>query len=111
MDESILTSIKQMVGVEESDESFDIDIITYINTALALLHRIGAGPTEGLMITDDTTTWGEFTQNQIVLSLAKTYVYQKVRLEFDSASLTSAAIEAMKRSNAELEWSINIAVD
>lgn len=106
MDESILTSIKQMVGVEEDDDSFDIDIITFINTALALLHRVGAGPAEGLMIKDETTTWGELTQNQVILSLAKTYVYQKVKLEFDAASLSSSVIEALKRSNSEIEWTI-----
>lgn len=111
MDESILTSIKQMVGVEEDDESFDVDIIAFINTALAVMNRVGAGPKEGFMIKDDSTTWGEFTQNPIVLSYLKTYVYQKVKLKFDSSSLTAAAIAAMERSNTELEWSINSVVD
>lgn len=106
MDESILASIKPLVGVEEDDESFDADIISYINMAFALLRRVGVGPKEGFII-DDTTTWREFTDDKVVFALSKTYVGQKVRLEFDNASLSSAAIEAMKRSNAEIEWTLN----
>ena len=111
MDESILASIKPLVNIEEDDDSFDSDLISYINMAFALLKRVGAGPDEGFIITDDTTTWGEFTKDKIVFALAKTYVGQKVRLEFDPSSLSSAVIEAMKRSNAEIEWTLNIHVD
>lgn len=107
MDESILASIKPLVNVEEDDESFDGDLISYINMAFALLRRVGVGPEEGFIITDDTTTWKEFTQDKVVFALTKTYVSQKVRLEFDSSSLTSATIEALKRSNAEIEWTLN----
>lgn len=111
MDESILTSIKQMVGIEEDDDSFDGDIISYINMAFALLRRVGAGPEEGFIITDDLTIWSAFTEDKVVFALAKTYVYQKVKLEFDSSSLSSSVIEALKRSNAEIEWTLNIYVD
>ena len=107
MDESILASIKPLVNIEEDDDSFDSDLISYINTAFALLRRVGAGPKEGFIITDDTTTWKEFTQDKVVFALAKTYVSQKVRLEFDISSLTAATIEALKRSNAEIEWTLN----
>ena len=111
MDESILASIKPLVNIEEDDDSFDSDLVSYINMAFALLKRVGAGPDEGFIITDDTTTWREFTNDKIVFALAKTYVGQKVRLEFDPSSLSSAVIEAMKRSNAEIEWTLNIHVD
>jgi hypothetical protein len=111
MDESILASIKPFANVEEDDDSFDSELIGYINTAFALLRRIGAGPKEGFIITDDTTTWREFTDDKVVFALAKTYVGQKVKLEFDISSLSSAVIEAMKRSNAEIEWTLNNYVD
>lgn len=107
MDESILTSIKLMVGIEEDDDSFDTDIIGYINMAFALLRRIGAGPDDGFIITDDTTAWKDFSDDKIVFALSKCYVYQKVKLEFDPSSMSSAVIEAMKRSNAEIEWTLN----
>lgn len=111
MDESILTSIKLMVGIEEDDDSFDTDIIGFINAAFALLRRIGAGPKEGFIITDESTTWKEFSDDKVVFALAKVYVYQKVRLEFDSSSMSSAVIEAMKRSNAEIEWTLNTHIE
>lgn len=111
MDESILASIKLMVGIEEDDDSFDTDIITFINMAFALLRRVGAGPDDGFIITDDTTTWEEFSDDKLVFALSKTYVYQKVKLEFDPSSMSSAVIDAMKRSNAEIEWTLNVHVD
>lgn len=107
MDESILASIKPFVNVEEDDDSFDSELIGYINSAFAVLHRIGVGPEEGFIITDDTTTWKEFTEDKIVFALSKTYVSQKAKLKFDSSSLSSAAIEALNRSNAEIEWTLN----
>lgn len=107
MDESILASIKPLVNVEEDDDSFDSDLISYINTAFALLRRVGVGPKEGFIIADDTATWREFTEDKVTFALAKTYIEQKVRLEFDPSSLSSAVIEAMKRSNAEIEWTLN----
>lgn len=58
--DSILTSIKKMLGLHASDESFDIDVIIGINTALAALTQIGVGPAEGFTIEDATTTWSDF---------------------------------------------------
>ena len=36
--ESILTSIKKLLGIEESYEIFDPDIILYINFCILVLH-------------------------------------------------------------------------
>ncbi len=52
MTESILTSIKKLLGIEESYEHFDADIIMHINSALMILTQLGVGPSEGFSISD-----------------------------------------------------------
>ena len=103
MQESVLTSVKKLLGIEEDYTHFDQDIIIHINTAFATLHDLGIGPDECFEIIDDKTTWNEFTDGSKELNPVKSYVYMKVKLVFDPP-LSSAVMEAMKQSVAETEW-------
>lgn len=110
--ESILTSIKKLLGIDESYTHFDADIIMHINSALMVLTQLGVGPEEGFMIEDDTSTWISFIseENAAKIEAVKSYVYLKVKLLFDPP-LSSAAIESINRQISELEWRLNVAVD
>ena len=108
--DSILTSIKKMLGIMEVDTHFDQDIIIYINTELAVLDQIGVGPSEGFAIKDKTSLWTEFVEDKKLLGLIISYVYAKVRLIFDPPT-TSAVIEAMKRTIDNLEWRILVGAE
>lgn len=108
--ESILTSIKKLLGIEEDYTHFDTDIIMHINSVLAILNQLGVGPSEGYSIKDANATWDEFITNSAKLELVKTYVYLKVRLMFDPPS-SSSAIESMKQLISELEFRIIVAVE
>ena len=110
MNESILTSIKKMLGITEEYTHFDQDIIIHINTVLMILHQLGVGPEEGFAITDKTDEWDDFIGDNVLLELVKSYVYLKVRLIFDPPQ-SSSIIEAMNRQISEFEWRINVAVD
>ena len=110
MDESILTTIKQMCGIAEDDESFDQVIVGHINTVLADLHQLGAGPSEGLLIKDDSVKWTDFTQSNPRLANVVTYMYMRVRLMFDPPQ-SSAVLASFERQIKEFEWRINSAVD
>ena len=44
MEESILLSIKKLLGVEKDYTNFDTDIIIHINTAIMVLSELGVGP-------------------------------------------------------------------
>ena len=55
--ESILTSIKQRLGLSEEYEAFDPEIIMEINTAFFDLNRLGVGPSDAFFIEDDTSVW------------------------------------------------------
>lgn len=108
--ESILTSIKKLLGIEEEYTQFDNDIIMHINSVLLNLTQLGVGPAEGFLIEDDTATWEDFIGDSNQLQAVKSYMYLKVKLLFDPP-LSSSVIESMNRMIAELEWRLNVAVD
>ena len=60
MDESILTSVKKLLGITEEYTQFDQDIITHINSVFFTLLELGVGPSSGFYIEDSDTTWGEY---------------------------------------------------
>lgn len=108
--DSILTSIKKLLGIAEEYEHFDPDIVMHINSAFSVLTQLGVGPEEGFHIEDASTVWSEFLYDDPRLEFVKTYVQLKVKLGFDPP-LSSAAIEAINRQISELEWRINVAVE
>lgn len=109
--ESILTSIKKLLGIEESYDHFDADIVMHINSVFAILTQMGVGPANGFSITGEDETWFEYiADNQNIFSLVKSYVYLKVRLLFDPP-LSSAAIESINRQISEFEWRLFVAAD
>ena len=108
--ESILTSIKKMLGIAEEYTHFDADLIMHINSAFSILTQIGVGPTEGFSIEDKDDKWTDFIHKTPRLEMIKSYVYQKVKLLFDPP-LVSSVIEAINRQVGELEWRIQVAAD
>ena len=110
MEDSILNSIKKLLGIDEYYTQFDADIIMHINSVFMILTQIGAGPENGFSIVDKTNTWKEFIQNENAIEDVKSYMYLKVRMLFDPPTST-AVMDAMNRSINELEWRIQVAVD
>ena len=108
--DSILTSVKKMLGIAEEYDHFDADLIMHINSVLTILGQLGVGPDEGFFIEDDEAEWTDFVPDMYNLQFIKTYVYQKVKLLFDPPQ-SASAIEALNRSISELEWRINAQVD
>lgn len=108
--ESILTSIKKMLGVDEAYTHFDPDIIMHINSALNVLQQLGVGPKEGFSIEDKSASWTDFVSDKKTVQMVKSYVYLKVRIIFDPPT-TSSVLEAFKEQAAEYEWRLNVAVD
>jgi len=108
--ESVLTSSKKLIGIDEYDDTFDSDIIIFINSVFSALNQMGAGPTTGFFITDDKALWTEFSTDIILLGFVKSFVYLKVKLAFDPPQ-SSAVIESMKYMIAEQEWRITQAAE
>lgn len=106
---SILTSIKKMLGIEETYTHFDVDITIYINSALMVLNQIGVGPDEPFLITSKTETWAGLL-GQANVEAVKTYIYLKVRLVFDPPT-SSFVLESINKMITELEWRLNVQVE
>ena len=105
--DSILTSIKKMLGIPEEYDHFDPDLIMHINSVLSILTQIGVGPSEGFRIEDDLATWEDFLGDDTDYEAVKSYVHLRVKLLFDTSTLSSAVIESMNRMISELEWRLN----
>lgn len=108
--ESILTSIKKLLGIEEECEYFDPDLIMHINSVFMILNQLGVGPVEGFSIQDSKSVWTDFIPAGSNLEAVKSYMHLKVKLLFDPPS-SSAVMEAINRSIAELEWRLNVAAE
>ena len=108
--DSILTTIKEMLGITEEYTHFDIDIIAHINTALSILSQIGVTKTKGFSIRDSWATWDSIINPGTDLEMIKTYIFMKVKLIFDPPQ-SSGAVESMKQLISEFEWRISVSVD
>lgn len=104
--ESILTSIKKMLGIGEEYAHFDADIIFHINSALMTLSQLGVGQ-EDFYITTDEQLWADYLGESKKLEAVKSYIYLRVKLLFDPPA-NSTLVEAMKQQIDEFEWRLNV---
>ena len=104
--ESILTSVKKLLGIAEEYTQFDTDIIIHINTIFMALQQMGIGPKDGFSITDENDLWTDFMEDSILLNSVKTYMYLRVKLLFDPP-LTSSTVDSFNKLISELEFRIN----
>ena len=105
--DSILTSIKKLLGIAEEYTHFDADLIIHINSVFLILTQLGVGPSEGFRIEDDVAVWTDFVAPEEGLDAVKTYVHHKVRLLFDPPD-KSSVMQAMNETIKELEWRLNL---
>ena len=100
--ESILDSIKKLLGIQPEYRAFDEDLIVHINTVFIILNQLNIGPEEGFMIVDGSESWDDFVKG-INETMVKTYIYLKVRLMFDPPT-SGVLIDSMNSMISELEW-------
>lgn len=108
--DSILTSVKKIIGISEEDESFDTDLIMHINSVLMILNQLGVGPEDGFSITDKSAVWTDVIGDNKFIEATKTFVGLKVRLIFDPPT-SSAVLDSINKTISELEWRINVMVE
>ena len=110
MEQSILTSIKSALMIDETAEHFDKTLIMHINSVFMILTQLGLGPESGFRIKDKQDTWADFLEDRIDLESLKTYIYQKVRLIFDPPQM-GYLVDSIERSCTEFEWRLNVAIE
>lgn len=108
--DSILNTVKNRLGINLDDDSFNDELITIINGELAHLAQIGVGPKDGIEINDDTCTWSELIGDNKRLNFVKDYISVGVKLVFDYP--TSGGLgKALEDRKHEYEWRLNFEVD
>lgn len=104
--ESILTSVKKMLGIQEDYEHFDDDIIMHINSTFLILNQLGVGPEEPFTVQDKMDAWDDFVpEGQI--ELVKSYTYMRVRLMFDPPT-SGFLLDSINKQIAEFEFRMNV---
>lgn len=107
MFDSILDTIKKMLGIDPSYTVFDLDIISHINSTFFTLSQIGIGPRDGFSICDSRARWVDYIGADSGLEAIKTYIYLRVKDLFDPSS-SSVVSDSYHRSIKELEWRLKV---
>lgn len=110
MQDSILETIKGLLGIISPYGAYDKQIIAMINTAIMELQQAGVGPSAPFQITSNQEIWSDFLTNPVNLSAAINYIHIKVAIMFDQ-TLSGPTIAAMERQLQEFIWRLNVAVD
>ena len=108
--ESILTSVKKLLGIAEEYEHFDADLIMHINSVFMVLNQLGVGPDEGFSIQGAEAVWSDFMPVGSNVEAVKSYIHLKVKLLFDPPA-SGTVLESYNRLINELEWRLNFAVE
>lgn len=108
-EESILRTIKDMLGPSACYSAFDYDIMMHINMAINILFQLGVGD-GSFSVTSEDQTWGDYIGDDPRLNMVKDYIYAKVRKVFDPPA-SSTVMTALNETISELEWRINVQVD
>lgn len=110
MDDSILDSIKKILGMPPDYNAFDTNLIIHINSVFGILTQLGVGPEGGFSISDNTTTWQSYLGDSKDSEMVKSYIALKVRLVFDPPTI-GAVMDAMKEQIREFEWRLNVGTE
>ncbi len=106
MEDSILVTVKQILGVPDTYDVFDMTIITHINSVFSVLGQLGVGPSENFYIEDESDFWDDFF-SESDLNLIRSYVFLKVKMLFDPPT-TSFLLDAMNKQISEFESRIAV---
>lgn len=110
IENSILNSIKKLLGIAPEYTQFDTDLIMHINSVFMVLNQLGVGPSKGFRISSSKEKWDSYITDNDNLDAIKTYIHLKVKVVFDPP-LNSTVMEAHKQMISELEWRLNVQVE
>lgn len=110
MEESILITIKKLLGIDEDCEDFDTDVMVHINSIFPVLTQLGVGPDEGFEITGDKEKWTDFLgTDSKLLGTVRSYLYLRTRMLFDPP--VGSVATSFENTIQEFEWRLNVQVD
>ena len=105
--DSILQSIKKLLGIDATYTAFDVDVVMHINTAIATLADMGVGPEEGFEVVDESQTWEDYLDGDLRSNRIRTYIYLTVRRVFDppgTGFLSTSIDNQIKELETRIHW-------
>lgn len=103
MSDSILDSVKEIIGIPTDVTDFDAQLILHTNAILNTTVQIGVGKS-GFKITGSSETWSDFLADEkIDTEWVREYVPLRVWVIFDANAITSGTMQAIKDEIKELE--------
>lgn len=110
LSDSILSSVKKLIGISEEDISFDLDVMLNINAAISTLYQLGVIQ-KPFTITSKEDTYDDLLPgtSEDIINQVKMYFVYKTRLGFDNSTMSTAVIEVIKDLIKEAEWRLMIA--
>lgn len=107
--DSILFTIKNMLGLEEDYEVFDQHLIVLINAAFFELYQLGVHSESVFKITDDSDTWEDFGSYEYMDAITN-FIYLKVLKSFDSPSAT-VLVNSIEKELEDLRFRLMVESD
>lgn len=108
--DSILKTIRSLLGIDGDDGHFDKVLMPYINSAIDDLRQIGVDTIVTTPVTTDMDTWKSKFGNVNNINSIITYIYLKVRLSFDPPQ-NSTHTSIIEKRLAEVEWRLTNPTD
>lgn len=109
--ESILETVKKLLGLSKDYTAFDTDIVILINSVFSTLQQLGVGPINGFEINDYSEEWYDFIpEGDPRYNSVKTYIYLRVRKTFDPPA-SSFVLESINEQIKELEWRLRLTAE
>lgn len=107
--DSILNSVKKMLGIEPEITDFNTDLIVNINSAIFILAQNGIGPSSGYLVIDETNTYEDYLgeDKKELYDPVAMYLFVSSKINFDPPA-SSIVMEALKETKRELEWRLNV---
>lgn len=107
--DSILNSVKKMLGINPEIHDFDTDILININSAIFVLTQNGVGPSNGYIVSDENDTYESYlgTDKLEIYDPVAMYLVTSTKIKFDPPA-SSIVMEALKETKRELEWRLNL---
>lgn len=108
---SILDSVKTLLGLDPESDEFNTDVLIHINAAIFTLQQLGIGPAFPFTVTNRKDTFTDYLgDNESLIQEVRLYIFYKVKLGFDPPAI-GAVLECLKELIRETEWRLNVQVD
>lgn len=108
--ESVLQSTKKVLGIQDTQDAFDQDVLMFINSAFSTLSQLGILAEEGVEVQDETFTWNDLAPDPGLMTswiqMIRTYVFLHVQSLFDPPT-TSFLLAARQKQLDEHVWRLS----